>query len=316
MRAIVEDPDDIGPRLVYADWLMERGDPRGEFIVAQCRADDESLEPGERTEWTVRAEELLAKHGRDWREPFRRAGIHRVEFRRGFVEDFTLNAEKSIDVIGDVLAECPVRKLKVRRLKKDVEKLANCPNLRALRVLNLTGGDVSGRRAKTLFESPYLADLEELHASSNGFGRMGAMAVARVKWTRLHTLDLGNNRIDPTATGILADGLPETLRDLDLCGNPHTNESIARLCGSLRLSSLRSLNVSASWSVSAGWTEAGDPEAVNVSTALALVDATFAKSLEVLRVWGWRIGPQGQQLLAERFRGLRILESRDGIDEI
>jgi uncharacterized protein (TIGR02996 family) len=27
--AIREDPDDDGPRLAYADWLEERGDPRG-----------------------------------------------------------------------------------------------------------------------------------------------------------------------------------------------------------------------------------------------------------------------------------------------
>ena len=28
-------PDDDAPRLVYADWLQERGDPRGEFIALQ-----------------------------------------------------------------------------------------------------------------------------------------------------------------------------------------------------------------------------------------------------------------------------------------
>jgi uncharacterized protein (TIGR02996 family) len=37
LRAIVENPGDGGPRLVYADWLEERGDPRGEFL--QLRAE-------------------------------------------------------------------------------------------------------------------------------------------------------------------------------------------------------------------------------------------------------------------------------------
>src|SRR2546422_761256 len=36
LRAICAHPDDDGPRLVYADWLDERGDPRGEFIRVQC----------------------------------------------------------------------------------------------------------------------------------------------------------------------------------------------------------------------------------------------------------------------------------------
>ncbi len=35
MHAIVSDPADIGARLAYADWLEERGDPRGEFIRLQ-----------------------------------------------------------------------------------------------------------------------------------------------------------------------------------------------------------------------------------------------------------------------------------------
>ena len=35
LRAIREAPDDDGVRLIYADWLEERGDPRGEFIRGQ-----------------------------------------------------------------------------------------------------------------------------------------------------------------------------------------------------------------------------------------------------------------------------------------
>jgi uncharacterized protein (TIGR02996 family) len=38
LRAIAETPDDDAPRLVYADWLEEHGDPdRAEFIRVQCR---------------------------------------------------------------------------------------------------------------------------------------------------------------------------------------------------------------------------------------------------------------------------------------
>jgi uncharacterized protein (TIGR02996 family) len=36
LQAILAAPDDDTPRLVYADWLDERGDPRGEFIRLQC----------------------------------------------------------------------------------------------------------------------------------------------------------------------------------------------------------------------------------------------------------------------------------------
>src|SRR6476659_1158863 len=37
LRAIAAAPDDTAPRLVYADWLDERGDPRAEFVRVQVR---------------------------------------------------------------------------------------------------------------------------------------------------------------------------------------------------------------------------------------------------------------------------------------
>ena len=35
LAAIIEDPDDDAPRLVYADWLQAQGDPRGELMQLQ-----------------------------------------------------------------------------------------------------------------------------------------------------------------------------------------------------------------------------------------------------------------------------------------
>jgi len=37
VRHILKKPDDDPSRLVYADWLEERGDPRGEFLRIQCK---------------------------------------------------------------------------------------------------------------------------------------------------------------------------------------------------------------------------------------------------------------------------------------
>jgi uncharacterized protein (TIGR02996 family) len=38
LQDIIEHPEDDAPRLIYADWLEEHGDPdRGEFIRVQCR---------------------------------------------------------------------------------------------------------------------------------------------------------------------------------------------------------------------------------------------------------------------------------------
>jgi uncharacterized protein (TIGR02996 family) len=37
LRAIREDPNDPARRLVYADWLEEQGDPKGEYLRLGCR---------------------------------------------------------------------------------------------------------------------------------------------------------------------------------------------------------------------------------------------------------------------------------------
>jgi uncharacterized protein (TIGR02996 family) len=58
LEAILEDPDDDTPRLVYADWLQEHVDPeRGEFIRVQVEL--ARLPPGDE-----RRGELLAREGR------------------------------------------------------------------------------------------------------------------------------------------------------------------------------------------------------------------------------------------------------------
>ncbi len=61
LRAILDSPDEDTPRLVYADWLEEQGDPqRAEFIRLQCRiAQHEQLadlgdgDPDHRREWQL-----------------------------------------------------------------------------------------------------------------------------------------------------------------------------------------------------------------------------------------------------------------------
>src|SRR3954451_8618726 len=38
LRAILADPNDLASRLVYADWLDERADPRAEYLRLEARA--------------------------------------------------------------------------------------------------------------------------------------------------------------------------------------------------------------------------------------------------------------------------------------
>lgn len=78
-------PDDDGPRGVYADWLTERGDPRGELITLQLL----------RTAATrKREQELIANHRTELLGPFascaKRTGL---KFDRGFLVQAVASAD-------------------------------------------------------------------------------------------------------------------------------------------------------------------------------------------------------------------------------
>jgi uncharacterized protein (TIGR02996 family) len=77
LAAIYADPEDDGARLVYADWLQERGDPHGEFITLQTRPPDELT--------CKRALHLLRLHKYDWLGPDLSEVLYNVEFERGFL---------------------------------------------------------------------------------------------------------------------------------------------------------------------------------------------------------------------------------------
>src|SRR5262245_9632541 len=66
LRAIKEQPDDDGPRLIFADWLEERGDPRGEFIRLQCALARTDEDDPRRADLIRREQELLRQHKEVW----------------------------------------------------------------------------------------------------------------------------------------------------------------------------------------------------------------------------------------------------------
>jgi uncharacterized protein (TIGR02996 family) len=87
---IVEHPSEDAPRLVYADWLDERGRPgdadRAEFIRLQCelvRLPD--IDP-RKVPLSERGRQLLAAHESAWVGELRGL-VEGGEFRRGFRGD-------------------------------------------------------------------------------------------------------------------------------------------------------------------------------------------------------------------------------------
>jgi uncharacterized protein (TIGR02996 family) len=79
LAAVYAEPYEDAPRLVYADWLLERDDARGELITLQC-ARNKSREDRRREK------ELLALHAHRWLGPLAPVILPTgLIYERGFV---------------------------------------------------------------------------------------------------------------------------------------------------------------------------------------------------------------------------------------
>src|SRR4051812_35277558 len=85
LQAVLASPDDDILRLIYADWLQEHGNPRGEFIRVQSELARLPEHEERRAELAAREQSLLQCHEAEWAAPVEPFAHHWV-FRRGFVE--------------------------------------------------------------------------------------------------------------------------------------------------------------------------------------------------------------------------------------
>src|SRR5262245_16313050 len=86
LQAILAAPEEDAPRLIYADWLEDHGDPdRAAFIRVQIELARLPKDDPRRADLAGREKGLLDRHAWEWAGPL---GDRVTEwaFRRGFVE--------------------------------------------------------------------------------------------------------------------------------------------------------------------------------------------------------------------------------------
>src|SRR5262249_59714083 len=69
LARVCEQPDDDGPRLIFADYLDEAGDPRGAFIRLHCALANLPPDDPRRPELEDKEQALLARHYDAWPAP-------------------------------------------------------------------------------------------------------------------------------------------------------------------------------------------------------------------------------------------------------
>jgi uncharacterized protein (TIGR02996 family) len=192
LQAILEDPEDDTPRLIYADWLEENGDEaRAEFIRLQCALARMPEADPRRPDLHEREAELLDTHAIAWRRALPAWTRQlRCDFRRGFVAEVTASGTAFLEGGETLLQATPLEGgclqfesgqlptlldspllLRLRRLtlgthrwqEVEIRALVSCANLANLRALALPFAGLDADHVRTLARNPYLANLVELH---------------------------------------------------------------------------------------------------------------------------------------------------------
>jgi uncharacterized protein (TIGR02996 family) len=85
IQAILAEPDDPALRLIYADWLDERDDPRGEFLRAEARLAALAPDDNARPRLAARLRELRARISPDWLARLDRVPVENCDVQFEFV---------------------------------------------------------------------------------------------------------------------------------------------------------------------------------------------------------------------------------------
>jgi uncharacterized protein (TIGR02996 family) len=233
LAAICGEPEEDTPRLAYADWLDETGDPvksaRAEFIRLCCELSSiaQSVpahhESEEYQAKSKRADQLAAEHYRVWLRPL--FNIPKLKwparvfwwhmYDRGFISYVEFPNAKAFHQYGSrVFAKTPIRSVRFGRLTpRTAPRVLASPLFRSVAELDL-GHLIEGTIA-------------QLQGPQNEIGTAGAVALAgNPNLTRLDRLRLAGARISDAGLEALsraadAGRLPR-VRDLDLAGNELT----------------------------------------------------------------------------------------------
>lgn len=169
IREIAASPDAVLPRLIYADWLDEQGDPRGEYLRLECRA---VQEPDQAAVLQQLARELLAEYRMAWVAALGE-GVMFHNFRLGLIDDVVISAEVLLGNHGQVLLHAPLTGLGVRLSRQQVPAFCQIPNLYQLRRLRLGSSELGDGGVELLLAAPQLSQIQELWLSNCGIGSDG-----------------------------------------------------------------------------------------------------------------------------------------------
>jgi len=163
LHQLAERPEDRALRLVFSDWLLEQGDPRGE-VIALCERGDLSL-----TE-RRKVARLTTQHQERWLGPLRAlADLHRTRFVDGFLRELvctvlsSTRASSPLELRGEELVGALQREGATRALQRRALLLEGFePAAADAFLLLLDGTPASAQRFLPFVGEPRLATVRSL----------------------------------------------------------------------------------------------------------------------------------------------------------
>ena len=313
-QAILANPEDDAPRLVYADWIDEHGQPeRAEFIGVQCAM---ARIPAHTARWRPlhdRAQRLEREWRVTWTGPVQDLALE-AQLRRGFVDAVRLTVDQFKRAAEALVKLEPVRVWTFSEVAlffggRSFARLAADSSLLAVRALD-TGRYQSDELVRTLATSRYLSNLRALivpnrNPSPEAIAALFAAAprldeldmsdayaaAVRELWrrgapARLRKLSLIRSLVtDQTATQLASSAALVRLDELRLDGNEITDRGATALAATDHLTGLRELSL------------AGNP--IGDLGASALARSPALKTVRVLNLTDCQIDSAGAQALAD-----------------
>jgi uncharacterized protein (TIGR02996 family) len=284
LHAIREAPHDDDLRLVFADWLDEQDDPRGELVrlemtVSRLPEDDPGRDALER-----QARRLVEEHAESWLGPLQ-GRLFRWSCPRGL---FAIEARAPVLFpLPDAPDVYPwIEQVQLWRVEEvSGDRLLELGRFPHLTSLDLNHNHLGPERVDSLLQIPNLPYLAELCLWENALTDEGAMRLLEAgKFERLISLDLSSNQLGwQTATVLAQEPAFQRLQTLDLRGNDIGDMGAAWLVAGLYLQQLRKLYL--------GHCHLTD-RAVE-----SLADSTTLQQLRLLALGGNQIGWPGVEAL-------------------
>ena len=305
LAAVLDNPDDDLPRLVYADWLDDNGPSlwspdcesaadRAALIrlqIEQARA--EPYSPAWRAA-DARARELVNRHYTVWTLHLPECVIS-AQFHRGLIEQVTVEATR-FPYGARVLFETePVQEIRATRFVQSVEwesieSFFAVTELARIRRLEFTPGTLVNVEFDALAPSPYLAGLRELSLWKNSVAPAWVTDLLEgPRLPNLARLDLSEiTNLGPAVTEGLNRASHRHLASIDLSGVWFTSSDLKRTLGSPPLKHIEELRL--------GWD--GNPMNPGPLVHLDLAWVLPWGRLRVLDISGQGVGLDGIKEIA------------------